>query len=83
VNCVYNGPAKNSSAYRFLVHKSNNVEVKVNTIIESNEAEFFESVFHTKSLGKQVLNGYVRTMNVPQKFKKKKMNQEEVKEQEL
>lgn len=48
VDCVYIGPAENSAAYRFLVHKSENAEVKVNTIIESNEVEFFEDVFPYK-----------------------------------
>ncbi|KAG7552374.1 Zinc finger CCHC-type [Arabidopsis thaliana x Arabidopsis arenosa] len=48
VDCVYIGPAENSAAYRFIVHKSDNAEVKVNTIIESNEAEFFEDVFPYK-----------------------------------
>ena len=41
IDCVFIGYAANSKACRFLVHKSDNLEIHVNTIIESDNAEFF------------------------------------------
>jgi hypothetical protein len=46
-DCMFIGYASNSAAYRFLVLKSDVLEL--NTIIESKNAEFFESVFPLKS----------------------------------
>jgi hypothetical protein len=46
-DCMFIGYAGNSAAYRFLVLKSDVLEK--NTIIESKNAEFFESVFPLKS----------------------------------
>ena len=37
--------ANNSSAYRFLVHKSEILDIHVNTAIESRNAHFIEDVF--------------------------------------
>ena len=48
IDCVFIGYAINSSAYRFLVHKSDNPEIHVNTIIESRNATFFENIFPWK-----------------------------------
>ena len=48
VDCYYLGPAQNSSAYRFLVFKSDITDIHVNTIMESREASFFEDVFPHK-----------------------------------
>ena len=48
VDCIFIGYANNSSAYRFLVHKSENTEIHVNTIIESRNTAFFENVFPCK-----------------------------------
>ena len=45
VNCVFIGYAHNSSAYRFLIHKSEIPDMHPNTIIESRNASFFEHVF--------------------------------------
>ena len=39
----------NSKACRFLVHKSDNPEIHVNTIIESDNAEFFENIYPYKN----------------------------------
>ena len=39
----------NSSAYRFLIHKSKHSEIHVNTIIESRNASFFEQIFPNKT----------------------------------
>ena len=49
VNCVFIGYAHNSSAYRFLIHKSEIIDMHVNTIIESRNASLFENVFPYKS----------------------------------
>ena len=49
VNCVFIGYAHNSSAYRFLIHKSEIIDMHANTIIESRNASLFENVFPYKS----------------------------------
>ena len=49
IDCVLIGYAHNSSAYRFLVHKFDILDIHVNTFIESREATFFENVFPNKS----------------------------------
>ncbi|XP_075659149.1 uncharacterized protein LOC142629035 [Castanea sativa] len=49
VDCVFIGYAHNSSAYRFLIHKSDIPDVNANTIIESRNAVFFEEIFPYKS----------------------------------
>ena len=48
IDCIFIGYANNSSAYRFLVHKSENPDVHVGTIIESRNASFFKLVFPCK-----------------------------------
>ena len=45
IDCVFIGYANNSSAYRFLVHKSEINDIHVNTFIESRDASFFENIF--------------------------------------
>ena len=45
VDCIFIGYAHNSSAYRFLVHKSEIPDINKNTIMESRNASFFEHVF--------------------------------------
>ncbi|GJZ83651.1 pol polyprotein [Tanacetum coccineum] len=37
--------AKNSTAYRFIVHESKNPDIQKNTIMESRNASFFENIF--------------------------------------
>ena len=55
VDCYYLGPAQNSSAYRFLVFKSDINDIHVNTIMESRDASFFEDVFpHKRNDGNPV-----------------------------
>ena len=49
VDCVFIGYAYDSSAYRFLIHKSDVPEMNGNTIIESRNAVFFEEIFPYKS----------------------------------
>lgn len=48
IDCIFLGSARNSAAYRFLVYKSNVEDIHQNTILESAEAEFFETVFPYK-----------------------------------
>ena len=45
IDCVLIAYAHNSSAYRFLVHKSDILNIHINTFIESREATFFEMYF--------------------------------------
>ncbi|GAB2291261.1 hypothetical protein Dimus_038157 [Dionaea muscipula] len=49
VDCVFIGYAQNSSAYRFLVHESDNPDVHKNTIMESRNTVFFEHIFPYRS----------------------------------
>ena len=49
VDCVFIGYAHNSSAYRFLIHKSDIPYMNVNTIIELRNAIIFEEIFPYKS----------------------------------
>ena len=46
---VFIGYAHNSSAYHFLIHKSEIFDMHTNTIIETRNASLFENVFHYKS----------------------------------
>ena len=48
IDCVFIGYAHNSSAYRFLVYKSDVSDIHVNTIMESRNATFFEHIFPCK-----------------------------------
>ena len=45
IDCIFIGYAKNSSGYRFLVHESQIDDIHKNTIMESNNASFFENIF--------------------------------------
>ncbi|MBE2321234.1 hypothetical protein DVA67_035270, partial [Solirubrobacter sp. CPCC 204708] len=49
IDCIFIGYAYNSSAYRFLVHKSEISDVHENTIIEARDASFFENIFPYKN----------------------------------
>ncbi|WCJ29313.1 Retrovirus-related Pol polyprotein from transposon TNT 1-94 [Euphorbia peplus] len=48
VDCIFIGYAHHSNAYRFLVYESKNPEIHKNTIMESKNATFFETVFPCK-----------------------------------
>ena len=48
IDCIFIGYAQNSATYRFLVHESNIPDIHKNTIMESRNASFFESVFPCK-----------------------------------
>ncbi|KAJ9684091.1 hypothetical protein PVL29_016537 [Vitis rotundifolia] len=52
-DAMFIGYAKNSVAYRFLVTKSENNLVDVNTIVETKNADFFENIFPMKLNGEQ------------------------------
>ena len=45
MDCVFLGYAKHSIGYRFLVVKSEVLDMNVGTIMESNDAGFFEDIF--------------------------------------
>ena len=47
------GYAENTATYRFLVIKSKNVLMEVNSIIETKNADFFENIFPWKTNGEQ------------------------------
>ena len=49
IDYIFIGYAKNSSACRFFIHKSEHSEMHLNTIIESQNASFFEHVFPNKT----------------------------------
>ena len=49
VDCIFTGYAQNSSAYLFLMCKSEISDIHKNTIMESRNASFFEHVFPCKS----------------------------------
>ena len=48
VDCIFIGYAQNSSAYRFLVYKSEIPDIHRNTIMESRNTSFFEHIFPYK-----------------------------------
>ena len=48
IDCIFLGYAAHSSAYRFIVHKSENPDIEVDTIMESRNATFFENIFPFK-----------------------------------
>src|SRR6266542_3269429 len=50
VDCVFLGYAQRSIAYRFLVVKSDVPDMHVDTIMESRDAIFFESMFPMKDM---------------------------------
>jgi len=54
VDCIFIGYALNSSAYSFLVYKSEISDIHVNMIIESRDAVFFEDIFPYKWEGNNV-----------------------------
>lgn len=48
IECIYIGYASNSSAYQFLVHKLENVDVHENSVIESRMHHSLRMCFHVK-----------------------------------
>jgi hypothetical protein len=45
VDCIFLGYAHHSISYRFLVIKSEVLDVCVNTLLESHNVTFFENIF--------------------------------------
>ena len=59
VDCVLLGYAFHSIGYRFLIIKSEVSDMHVGTIMESNDATFFEDIFPMKSISyKNTINGF-------------------------
>ena len=52
-DATFIGYAENSATYKFLVTKSENSLVDVNTIMETKNADFFENIFPMKLNGEQ------------------------------
>jgi hypothetical protein len=50
VDCVLLGYAHHNIAYRFLVVKSEDPDMHVDTIFESRDATFFENIFPMKDI---------------------------------
>ncbi|GFP97577.1 retrovirus-related pol polyprotein from transposon tnt 1-94 [Phtheirospermum japonicum] len=48
VDCIFIGYALNSSAYRFVIHRSDVPDMNVETTIESRNAIFFEDIYPCK-----------------------------------
>ena len=70
---MFIGYAENSVAYRFLVTKSKNSLVDVNTIIETNNADFFENIFPMKLNGEQQVQKTSREKSIePSEFEPKR-----------
>ena len=61
VDCIFIGYALNSSAYRFLIHRSEVPDMTVGTTIESRNAIFFESVYPCKDKDKSEASSSNRT----------------------
>ena len=48
-DCMFIGYAHHSASYRFLVTRSDNNVMEINTIVETKNAEFFEHIFPLKT----------------------------------
>ncbi|RVX14351.1 hypothetical protein CK203_017150 [Vitis vinifera] len=68
-DAMFIGYAENSVAHRFLVTKSENNLVDVNTIIETKNADFFENIFPMKLNGEQQVQKTSRDKSIePSEF---------------
>ena len=65
VDCVFIGYAKNSKACRFLVHKFEHSDINENTVIESDNAEFFKNIYLYKIRHEQSSGGSKRPRDEP------------------
>ena len=54
IDCIFIDYAHYSSAYHFLVHESNILDIHKNTIMESRNASFSKMYFHVNSRRSQV-----------------------------
>ena len=57
VDCVFIGYIKSSKTCRFLVHKSKHSNINKNTVIESDNTEFFEHIYPYKTRHEQSSGG--------------------------
>ncbi|KAF3651628.1 hypothetical protein FXO38_16526 [Capsicum annuum] len=60
VDYVFIGYAKSGKACRFLIHKFKHLDINENTIIESDNAEFFENIYPYKTRNEQSSGGSKR-----------------------
>ncbi|PHT63595.1 hypothetical protein T459_32530 [Capsicum annuum] len=57
VDCVFIGYVKSCKACRFLVHKSEHLDINENMVIESDNAKFFENIYSYKLRHEQSSGG--------------------------
>ena len=81
MDCVFIGYALNNSAYKFIVHKSEILDIYVNMIIESRDTVFFEESLRTNGkktrfLGKERMKQYSWMKVLVNQYSMQKLNQE-------
>ena len=64
VDYIFIGYPPHSTAYRFLVHDSRIPEIQKNTIMESKNASFFETMFPCNPRNKHPTTSLNELMNV-------------------
>ena len=64
---MFIGYAKSSKTCRFLVHKFEHLDINENTVIESDNAEFFENIYPYKIRHEQSSGGPKRPRDEPSK----------------
>ena len=87
MDCIFIDYALNNNAYRFLVHKSEILDIHVNMIIKSRDAVFFEDIFPykreiDKTSGKEHMRWHSGTKALRNRLLMRKLNQEEVRDLE-
>ena len=87
MDCIFIGYVLNSSAYRFLVHKSEIPDIHINMIIESRDVVFFEDIFPykqetDKTSGERTHKVGSETKASRNRLLMRKLNQEEVRDLE-
>ena len=61
---MFIGYSKNSATFRFLVTKSKNSLVEVNTIIKTKNVNFFQNILHMKLSGEQQVQKMIRDESI-------------------
>ena len=82
-DAMFIGYAENSATYRFLVTKSKNSLVDVNTIIETKNASFFENIFPMKLNGEQQVQKTSRDKSIEPSEFESKISKRDMKETNL
>ena len=59
MDCVFQGYAFHNIGYRFLIVKSEVYDMHVGTIMESNDANFFEDIFPMKDKSSSSIRRYL------------------------